>query len=56
MKQHMNQLCRKYFFSGEQHFPKDERLPSSFHWHLMFDDHKKVIFCFVPKVNTKVKG
>lgn len=55
-KQRINQLCRKYYFSGEQHFPKNEGLLSSFHRHLMFDDHKKVIFCFVPKVSTKVKG
>ena len=50
----MNELCRRYPFSGEQHFPKEETQLTSFHRHLMFDDSRKVIFCFVPKVSKTV--
>lgn len=42
-------MCRKHFFSGEQRLPANDNL-SVFFRHLMFDDKRKAIFCFVPKI------
>ena len=46
-------MCRESQFSLERILPiKDDQLV--YFRHLMFDDQRQVIFCFVPKVIYKV--
>ena len=49
MKQ-ISHLCKKYQIKGELRLPSDDDLTAYFR-HFIFDDHRRVIFCFVPKVS-----
>ncbi len=46
----IEKLCQNNFFAREQKFPTDQDRLTEFYSHLLFDDQKKIIFCFVPKV------
>ena len=43
-------MCKSHFFSREQFYPNTEDTITAFHEHLIFEDKKKVIYCYVPKV------
>jgi len=43
----MADLCTKYNFSSE--LPKDKYTEDELYHHLLYDDSKRIIFCYVPK-------
>lgn len=45
----MKRLCQNYNFQHEQKYPFGDKL-LEFNRHLIFDDQRKVIYCFVPKI------
>lgn len=44
-------MCKKHYLTKEQKFPKRGEEITEFYNHLIFDDEKKAIYCFVPKVS-----
>ena len=50
-KKRVSEMCSKHVFPREQKLPIYDELQFFFR-HLMFDDKRKAIFCFVPKVRN----
>ena len=44
-------LCHRYLFSREMKLPGKDGL-REYYSHLIFDDHRKSLFCYVPKVGV----
>ncbi len=51
----VSEMCQKHTFPREQRLPLYDDLTLFFR-HLMFDDKRKAIFCFVPKVKYLVES
>ena len=51
----MKRLCQNYNFQHEQKYPFGDKL-LEFNRHLIFDDQRKVIYCFVPKVCLAIRS
>ena len=49
-QERINDYCRRYNSPGGWHIPTSDKDILQFRRHLLFDDKRKIVFCFIPKV------